>query len=504
MVSMFDRSIPRTPERDVRSVSAELPILVDTLFTPVRPEETESPDLVPPAHDDAVDLHDVLAFERDQTTAADLQSSPPVSHDAPAHDAPAHDAPAHDAPAHDAPAHDAPAHDAPAHDAPAHDAYTVEADHADAAGRSEARILTVDVAPDGANDAQQVAASPPDESVAGRDDNASDVTPVLPAERTDHTFESPGDVQSPAGQCVTADEADAAMDEFVPRFPAPSLDDQIDEAFAAPPIVQLGSGAHDATGGAGFDHHDSSATPPLGAAAFATPFPSASIGTPTPDFASPTRHTPHLGVQTTPSQTPNGIPALGRASASPVPREQEPPATDDDFVDLGSWLRDDQPVRSTRMVTAEATPTGDEQADFDEMLRRFKQGVAANVDEEDFASHYDLGVAYKEMGLVDEAIAEFQKSLRGDAHRVRSYEALGQCFVEKGQLLVAITLLQRAVETTGADDQQLVGVLYLLGYASEVMARHADALRYYQRVFAVDIEFRDVVQRVAAIEQITQ
>jgi hypothetical protein len=182
----------------------------------------------------------------------------------------------------------------------------------------------------------------------------------------------------------------------------------------------------------------------------------------------------------------------------------QPPSGDDDFVDLSSWLLDDEPVRSTRMVTAEATPSGDEQADFDEMLRRFKQGVAANVDEEDYASHYDLGVAYKEMGLIDEAIAEFQKSLRGDDHRVRSYEALGQCFVEKGQLQVAGTLLQRAVETSGADDQQLVGVLYLLGYASEVLARHADALRYYQRVFAVDIEFRDVAQRVAAMEQRTQ
>lgn len=194
-------------------------------------------------------------------------------------------------------------------------------------------------------------------------------------------------------------------------------------------------------------------------------------------------------------------------SAAPVGGRQTPrdgEGDEEEFIDLGSWLRAEEPTRSTRMVTVEATPSGDEQADFDEMLRRFKQGVAANVDEEDFASHYDLGVAYKEMGLVDEAIAEFQKSLRGDTHRVRSYEALGQCFVEKGQLQVASTLLRRAVETTGADDQQLVGVLYLLGYASEVMARHADALGYYQRVFAVDIEFRDVAQRVAAMEHVTQ
>ena len=225
----------------------------------------------------------------------------------------------------------------------------------------------------------------------------------------------------------------------------------------------------------------------LGAAALATPFSSDEM---------------LLVTSLTPPLVPS-VPAASRPTPVAAPLVQ-PPSGDDDFVDLGSWLREDEPVRTTRMVAAEATPTGDEQADFDEMLRRFKQGVAANVDEEDYDSHYDLGVAYKEMGLTDEAIAEFQKALRGDSHRVRSYEALGQCVVEKGQLQVAVTLLRRATETTGADDQQLVGVLYLLGYASEVMARHADALGYYQRVFAVDIEFRDVAQRVAAMEHVTQ
>ncbi|MGQ0646717.1 MAG: tetratricopeptide repeat protein [Gemmatimonadaceae bacterium] len=182
----------------------------------------------------------------------------------------------------------------------------------------------------------------------------------------------------------------------------------------------------------------------------------------------------------------------------PSPRST---STDDDFVDLGEWLRGTAPERSTRMVTTDVAPTGDEGADFAEMLRRFKQGVAANVEDEDFASHYDLGVAFKEMGLIDEAIAQFQKALRGPEHRVRSYEALGQCFVEKGQNEVAVALLQRAAETSGSDDQRLVGVLYLLGFACEAVGRQQDAVGYYQRVFAVDIEFRDVGRRLAALER---
>ena len=190
------------------------------------------------------------------------------------------------------------------------------------------------------------------------------------------------------------------------------------------------------------------------------------------------------------------------ASKAEPPAPQEPPKGD--FVDLGDWLRVDVSPRSTRMVAADVAPSGDEAADFAEMLRRFKSGVEENVDADDFDSHYDLGVAFKEMGLVDEAIAQFQRSLRGEIHRVRSYEALGQCFVEKGQFDVAIALLQRAVEQPGVDVFALSGVLYLLGYACEQVGRRADAMRYFQRVFAVDIAFRDVAARLAALERSPQ
>jgi len=149
------------------------------------------------------------------------------------------------------------------------------------------------------------------------------------------------------------------------------------------------------------------------------------------------------------------------------------------FVNLGDWLRDDEAPKSTRMVIDDEK-TGDPAADFADMLRQFKHGIAQNVAEEDHESHYDLGVAYKEMGLLDEAISEFQKALRGPGHRVRTYEALGQCFIEKQQFQVAATILGRALDEPGVTDDQLVGVLYLLGYASEALMRWEAAIGYYQ------------------------
>jgi tetratricopeptide (TPR) repeat protein len=220
---------------------------------------------------------------------------------------------------------------------------------------------------------------------------------------------------------------------------------------------------------------------------------------PTP-LSTPVSRPPTPAAPVTRAPTPRSTPASPSPSSGWAVSSEGPLGeSDSEFVDLGDWLRRTEPTRSTRMQVEDPKPTGDEQADFEEMLRRFKRGVAENVEAEDYEAHYDLGVAYKEMGLVDEAIAQFQKSLRDPAQRVRSYEALGQCFVEKKQYPIAAALLQRATEVPGSDDQQLVGVLYLLGFATEHLGRPSEALPYYLRVFAVDIEFRDIAERVAAL-----
>jgi tetratricopeptide (TPR) repeat protein len=101
------------------------------------------------------------------------------------------------------------------------------------------------------------------------------------------------------------------------------------------------------------------------------------------------------------------------------------------------------------------------------------------------------------MGLVDEAIAEFQKSLRSSQGRLQTAEALGGCFFDKGQYSVAATVMRRAVESDAANgDEKKVGLLYWIGRCEEEQGRGTDALQYYQRVFAVDITFQDVSERV--------
>jgi tetratricopeptide (TPR) repeat protein len=188
--------------------------------------------------------------------------------------------------------------------------------------------------------------------------------------------------------------------------------------------------------------------------------------------------------------------ALG-AAAPPVPVPQ-PTQASEEYVDLASMVTE-VGEEATRLRMREPLVTGDEEADFALLLRHFKEGVARSLGDEDFSTHYDLGVAYKEMGLLDDAVEEFQKALRSRAHRPAAYEALGQCFIEQARYDVAATVLLRALHEPGLDDQHRIGVLYLLAYAAEAQERAEEARGYFQRVHAINPNFRDVAARLSAL-----
>jgi tetratricopeptide (TPR) repeat protein len=193
--------------------------------------------------------------------------------------------------------------------------------------------------------------------------------------------------------------------------------------------------------------------------------------------------------------------AAAERADSPVPVPKPPtrpaPRSAGDFVDLGALIMDDTgPRRDTRMRVEGLPPSDDEQRNFEETLAAFKRGIEENVELDDYHTHYDLGVAFKEMGLLDEAIAEFQKALRAPEGRLRTAEALGTAFFDKGQFAVAENLLRRAVETLAGGDDEKIGLLYWLGRTREAQGKQAEAMAAYERALAVDIRFMDTGERV--------
>ena len=184
--------------------------------------------------------------------------------------------------------------------------------------------------------------------------------------------------------------------------------------------------------------------------------------------------------------------------APPAPAPTRPPAPEPDggFVDLGAMILGTTKEKSTRFTVAYEEPSGDEEADFAKMLSQFKAKVSENFDSSDVRAHYDLGTAYKEMGLLDEAISSFQAALRGSADHLPTYEVMGQTFLEMGQPEAAVKSLERAIESADTVEDELVGIYYYLARAYEELQNSPSALEYYDRVFSLDINFADVTERL--------
>jgi tetratricopeptide (TPR) repeat protein len=126
-------------------------------------------------------------------------------------------------------------------------------------------------------------------------------------------------------------------------------------------------------------------------------------------------------------------------------------------------------------------------------------------DDEDFETHYNLGIAYREMGLLDEAISEFQKAAKANDKGTAFHYAMQCCtllalaFMEKGQPAIAVIWYERALLTPGLDQESILALRYDLGVAQESAGETSAAFKTFSQVYAMNIDYRDVSERIALL-----
>jgi tetratricopeptide (TPR) repeat protein len=219
------------------------------------------------------------------------------------------------------------------------------------------------------------------------------------------------------------------------------------------------------------------------------------------------------------SMDPNHTPALeafnaGAPAADPFIRDRAPsqpaaptPAAkpvdsgipETGFVDLAALIFDEPVDTTTRWHVAANEPTKNEDTDFARILSQFKDKVSNHLEHSDARAHYELGSAYREMGLLGEAIGMFQEALRADPNFLPAIEMLGRTFLDKGDLNAAIKALERGLTLRVAVEDDLIGIYYYLGNGYEWIGNREAAKDYYMRVFAMDINFIDVTERLRTL-----
>jgi tetratricopeptide (TPR) repeat protein len=165
-----------------------------------------------------------------------------------------------------------------------------------------------------------------------------------------------------------------------------------------------------------------------------------------------------------------------------------------------------QPPVAAKPQAPAASPG--ESGPLKEVFEEFRAELGEmGAEEEDLETHYNLGIAFREMGLLEEAISEFQKVAKA-TERGRAFPYVMQCctllglaFMEKGEPGIAAIWYERALKTPGIEPESMLALRYDLGVAQESAGEPEAARKSFSQVYAMNIDYRDVAERIAALQK---
>jgi tetratricopeptide (TPR) repeat protein len=165
------------------------------------------------------------------------------------------------------------------------------------------------------------------------------------------------------------------------------------------------------------------------------------------------------------------------------------------------------PAESGRRSTASPVNQSDS-GPLKEVFDDFRAELGEmGAEDEDLETHYNLGTAFREMGLLEEAISEFQKVAKANEsgrpfrYAMQCCTLLGLTFMEKGQPGIAAIWYERALSTPGVEPESILALRYDLGIAQESAGEPEAALKSFSKVYAMNIDYRDVAERIAALQK---
>ncbi|MGO9066269.1 MAG: tetratricopeptide repeat protein [Myxococcaceae bacterium] len=203
----------------------------------------------------------------------------------------------------------------------------------------------------------------------------------------------------------------------------------------------------------------------------------------------------------------------GRALPQPPsgPGHDRPPGIEPIPIRTGSYnLAEELAAELATLPAEEPIPEasdGDFQYSVDEVFSEFKKGLEKVVNPSDVNTHYDLGIAYKEMGLLDDAIEVFEVARKGCVGQRKELDCLTMIALlegMKGEWQKAVDAYRRALASEHASGPTLVALRYDLGAAYESASAPGRALYQYLRVAELDPQHRDVQKLVARLSSVAQ
>ncbi len=154
-----------------------------------------------------------------------------------------------------------------------------------------------------------------------------------------------------------------------------------------------------------------------------------------------------------------------------------------------------------------ATPVGSGiDAGLAELFEEFRAAEEGDTVTEDYETHYNMGTAYKEMDLIDEAIQEFQTAANrvkpgdGTSRFLQCCNMLGHCFMQKGMPEAAVIWFKKGLSAPGHSEDEYQALRYELGTAYEQLGDFKQAREFYTEVYGVDVSYREVADKLTQLK----
>ena len=135
-------------------------------------------------------------------------------------------------------------------------------------------------------------------------------------------------------------------------------------------------------------------------------------------------------------------------------------------------------------------------AGFQEVFRAFKQQIQAQIGDDEPEAHYDLAIAYHEMGLIEDAAEQLEILRSAGQMNVEAWSLLATCKIEVGTPLLGVAVLEEALGSCGADEETLLSFRFEIGEAYLAADKRSEALESFRKVLAIDPSHRNVQDRI--------
>ncbi|HMQ11534.1 MAG TPA: tetratricopeptide repeat protein [Oligoflexia bacterium] len=137
--------------------------------------------------------------------------------------------------------------------------------------------------------------------------------------------------------------------------------------------------------------------------------------------------------------------------------------------------------------------------EYDEVLAEFKKGVQKTIGQDDYETYYYLGVAYKEMNMLDDALECFNIAAKGDKYFYRSQNLIASCYVQSNALDKAVSIYQRCLKNVDSSSSDFLGLNYELGKIYFQMQQKVEAKACFEKVYEKNNQYRSIDYYIKAL-----